>query len=422
MGTGYYSMRPPAVAAAAATAASRGKSRLVRPGDEDGDADGIDSPSGWLKTIEPVIYSLDHHSNIVAFQRICGLQKVREEDVRPEEDGHLSRCCSSGTAYRVTRPWVHNFFQVARYGGEELLFLLLFPIIIWCIDTYTLRRVSWMFSCSMYVTTAGKDLVCKSRPACPPVLRLEARSAQEYSMPSTHAVAATAITVSVLDHYWTRHMHAYPPATWYLLAGFTAAYILAVSASRIYNGMHSFLDVLCGVGCTWLLMTSVLARVDLYIEPFVCAHPSAPCVLFLVGLLLSLAYPKTECWNTGRGDSITLVGSHVGYLIGCWINFVLLAHPYDVISISEPDAGFTLAGVLAGACRLLVGLPLVFIIRLACRYCLLRILCDIAGLDSQDPASKQVVMIETLYKYLSYVILGVCGVVVVPQVFALLAI
>lgn len=50
----------------------------------------------------------------------------------------------------------------------------------------------------MYVGQVMKDLLKLPRPLSPPVVKLETRVDAEYGLPSTHAMAATAISFTLL--------------------------------------------------------------------------------------------------------------------------------------------------------------------------------------------------------------------------------
>lgn len=50
----------------------------------------------------------------------------------------------------------------------------------------------------MYVGQAMKDVLKLPRPPSPPVVKLEKRVDAEYGLPSTHAMAATAISFTLL--------------------------------------------------------------------------------------------------------------------------------------------------------------------------------------------------------------------------------
>lgn len=46
----------------------------------------------------------------------------------------------------------------------------------------------------MYIGQVSKDILKWPRPHSPPVVKLEVKADAEYGMPSTHAMAATAIS------------------------------------------------------------------------------------------------------------------------------------------------------------------------------------------------------------------------------------
>lgn len=50
----------------------------------------------------------------------------------------------------------------------------------------------------MYIGQALKDVLKLPRPSSPPVVKLETRVDAEYGLPSTHAMAATAISFTLL--------------------------------------------------------------------------------------------------------------------------------------------------------------------------------------------------------------------------------
>ena len=121
-------------------------------------------------------------------------------------------------------------------------------------------------------------------------------------------------------------------------------------------------------------------------------------------------------WNTGRGDSILLVGMHMGYLIGSWFNqseysialmglFSARVHNHSLPVSSNATT------VLY---RMAVGLPLVFIIRLAIRMMVLNVIFLIAREDTSNAEAIKKPNIELFHKYFSYFLLGFTGVALVP--------
>lgn len=66
----------------------------------------------------------------------------------------------------------------------------------------------------MYIGQVSKDILKWPRPSSPPVLKLETRVIAEYGLPSTHAMAATAISftllISTVDRYQVRQPNSSP--------------------------------------------------------------------------------------------------------------------------------------------------------------------------------------------------------------------
>jgi membrane-associated phospholipid phosphatase len=57
----------------------------------------------------------------------------------------------------------------------------------------------------MYVGQATKDIMEMPRPATPPVVKLEKRYLQEYGFPSTHAMVAAGLPISLLILSYSRY-------------------------------------------------------------------------------------------------------------------------------------------------------------------------------------------------------------------------
>ncbi len=57
---------------------------------------------------------------------------------------------------------------------------------------------SLLFQLVMYIGQVLKDLLKLPRPVSPPVVKLETRVDAEYGLPSTHAMAATSISFTLL--------------------------------------------------------------------------------------------------------------------------------------------------------------------------------------------------------------------------------
>lgn len=88
------------------------------------------------------------------------------------------------------------FFYLFTFGtelGNEMFFIIFFPFLFWNIDALVSRRLIIVWAWNLFLGQSTKDMVRWSRPASPPVVKVEVFYNSEYSMPSTHAMTGTAI-------------------------------------------------------------------------------------------------------------------------------------------------------------------------------------------------------------------------------------
>ena len=118
--------------------------------------------------------------------------------------------------------------------GEELFYLAALPAVYWSIDKRLGRQLGYVFLLSAAINNVAKNLARQPRPFwLDPSVRL--RDAESYGLPSGHAQHATA--VYLLLAAWVRRGWVWP-----LALGF----ILLMSLSRIYLGVHFIQDVIVG--------------------------------------------------------------------------------------------------------------------------------------------------------------------------------
>lgn len=93
------------------------------------------------------------------------------------------------------------FFYLFTFGtelGNEMFFIIFFPFLFWNIDALVSRRLIIVWAWNLFLGQSTKDMVRWSRPASPPVVKVEVFYNSEYSMPSTHAMTGTAIPFCLL--------------------------------------------------------------------------------------------------------------------------------------------------------------------------------------------------------------------------------
>ena len=203
-------------------------------------------------------------------------------------------------------PALDTLFKAITSLGAEDIFLLLLPLIFWCLDKRSGMRLGLLLMISAYMNSALKDLFNQPRPSANRVKVL----AEETSpgLPSGHSQNSVAI-------YGFLAARARQPRAW-VIAGLGA---FAVGLSRIYLGVHFPSDVLGG----WLVGALLLAlylriepEVAYRLRPWPWGHKMA--LAFSLPLVLFLVYANE--------DSAQLMGVVFGLTTGIlielrWVKF-----------------------------------------------------------------------------------------------------
>ena len=145
-----------------------------------------------------------------------------------------------------------------------------------------------------FIGQALKDLLKVPRPSSPPVARLDTKWLLEYGLPSTHAAVGLAMPGTVFIFSASRYQIDYVSCA--VLVGL---WCLAVSASRVYLGMHSVLDVVCGILLVLILFALLVPFMDT-LDHALLTHPSSPLVVFGLSVAMVAAYPASASWNPAR--------------------------------------------------------------------------------------------------------------------------
>ncbi|KAM8804921.1 sphingosine-1-phosphate phosphatase 2 [Eudromia elegans] len=271
-----------------------------------------------------------------------------------------------------------------------------------------------IWSVVMYIGQVSKDLLKWPRPLSPPVVKLERRTDAEYGMPSTHAMAATAISFSFLSA--TTNQYKYP-----FELGLTGALLFStlVCLSRLYTGMHSVLDVLGGALISAVLLVLVCPAWD-SIDRVLLTSPLCPLLSIAVPLLLCYNYPKLDSYSPTRADTTTILGAGAGATVGFWLNNQYVAAAYAGGGFGPgfpPLSGAVLAVMLA---RFLVGIGVVLVTRHLVKSAVLGALRYCYKFPVGDREARRRLEVEVPYKFVTYSAVGFSATVVVPLLHQLL--
>lgn len=97
------------------------------------------------------------------------------------------------TPHRINNKFLFYVFKFASFFGDEAFNLTFLPFVLWNVDSALMRTTVLVWGISMYIGQVGKDILQWARPTTRHVVRMDIDFAQEFSMPSTHAVAASSI-------------------------------------------------------------------------------------------------------------------------------------------------------------------------------------------------------------------------------------
>lgn len=316
---------------------------------------------------------------------------------------------------------IHNkfLFYLFTFGtelGNEMFFIVFFPFLFWNIDALVSRRLIVVWAWNLFVGQSTKDMVRWSRPASPPVVKVEVFYNSEYSMPSTHAMTGTAIPFCLFMLTYGRWQYPF-------LFGFCVAlsWSVLVCVSRVYMGMHSILEVITGFLYSLLILAFFQPILD-KIDNFYMTDHFAPLVIIVSHVSLGLVAFSLDSWSTSRGDTAQALGTGVGAAIATHVNYqlgLLLDPPLSSLPLTLPpiSAGMVFRSLL----RFVIGVAVILVTRMVMKAVTIPFLCRLFGLPSDDVRqARQHMKVELPYRYIVYSVVGFSCVCVVPVLFRIL--
>ena len=201
----------------------------------------------------------------------------------------------------------------------------LFPLVVYWLFDKAAGQLSLMsYAMSLCATGVVKNTACIDRPfnrdarITPPEECLE--GAGGYSFPSGHSQITSSLFLSVGWYYRAKK--------W--LFGLTIAFTLLIMFTRLYLGVHTPQDVLCGcaLGILGIYLSNRLLR---YLE----REDARPTRVFVIGLVIGLAvilylqfkpYPEEKSSSSLLSSWMSTVLPYWGILVGwyleqCFVNF-----------------------------------------------------------------------------------------------------
>lgn len=318
--------------------------------------------------------------------------------------------------YTIDNMFWYYLFSFGASLGYELFYASFFPFWFWNIDGAVCRRVVNVWVFVMYIGQALKDVIRWPRPSAPPVVQLEPEYSQEYGMPSTHAMIAVGVPFSLL--VFTMHRYEYP-----FMIGLSLALLwcILVCVSRLYLGMHTVLDIICGLILVICLLAIAFPMANM-IDHFQITNNYAPLYTLAVFTLLAYLYPKSDRWTPARGDTTVIMATGAGFSTGSWLNYQLgiigrpgIPPPYQII---WPDYNVIGLAML----RASIGILCIVATRAFVKSFVTWLVCFMMKLNPRDAKTKQKPIVELPSKFITYFCIGIVITYLCPFVFRLLSI
>lgn len=297
-------------------------------------------------------------------------------------------------------PIIFYSFKLGAALGDELFYLIFLPTLFWCYDETISRRLILLWLHIYYLGQYLKDTLQLPRPTSPPVFHLEHHYITEYGLPSTHAMAAVSMPIYILIQA--------PPHHFYFILPFAMSWVILMTLSRPYLGVHSFPDIYVGLFLgVCVLLFHVLFGFQL--DHFLLKSAMAPVVSLTGSILLILIYPAPVRWTTAFGDTTLIIGATFGVSFGSWIKCFVFSQPVWEVSKASP-------GIMIG--RLVVGIMALVFTRAIAKSITVSFLRRLYHFQDTKEALKTY-RVEIPTKFITYCSVGL-GAVIVPEIFNLL--
>lgn len=201
----------------------------------------------------------------------------------------------------VHGPVLDAVFKAITFMGEEEFFLVLLPLIFWCIDFAAGARLVVVLLLSTYVNSGLKDVFQHPRPFdLDPTVKLT--EAEGYGLPSGHSQSAVVVWGTMALQFRKR---------WLWIAAILL--MVLIGFSRIYLGVHFPTDVLAGWAVGAVVLALYLAwesRIEAWLRR---AGLAWQLVVAVVGpLVLMLVHPTKDTTSS----MAVLMGLGVGMALG----------------------------------------------------------------------------------------------------------
>ena len=194
--------------------------------------------------------------------------------------------------------------KIFTFVGNQEFYILLFPLLFWCVDRALGARVAILYLLSVVLNTDVKDWIVQERPyqLIPDIAQADPAGSymygEGYGMPSGHSQFA--VTVWGALALWTKK-------GWFWVLA--VALVLLIGVSRLVLGFHFPTQVVAGWGLGVVVVVAYLI-LTLPVEKWLAS------LRLEMQLLLAVALPLVLLWLHPVADTIAATAVLLGLGVG----------------------------------------------------------------------------------------------------------
>jgi membrane-associated phospholipid phosphatase len=303
-------------------------------------------------------------------------------------------------------PVLDKYFYIASQFGEEFFYITFLPLTSWHLgNKEAAHMVVLMLFFGIGIGNCLKNIFLVPRPPHPRVWTPEGVQKSDHGFPSTHTITFVSAPIYFMLYHYIDKIYRIPfyPITFTTALVAISICSLSVIGSCIYNGYHSFQDVLGGTGYGLLLAalfyTSIRHSLD-----FLLTWNSyyAPLVAFAIPALLLTYHPRPPEATAALPESGMTLGTTAGTVVG-----VQMGPLFNLSELFEPGlipqdsflSVFVETEYRLQLTRFLIGMIIVGIIRAVCKIYYTKI---VNRYYLGTPVEKDVNWIHAVIKFLNY--------------------
>jgi membrane-associated phospholipid phosphatase len=222
--------------------------------------------------------------------------------------------------------WLALPMKAFTFLGQEEFFLVIMPMLYWCVSAVVGLRVAAMLLLSNAINSFFKLMMHSPRPYWVDTRVSAMIGETSFGLPSGHAQHAASVWGMLAVNIRRK---------WLTIVLVLVVFLIGIS--RIYLGVHFTTDVIAGWAIGALLLIVVLAAEKPVLTWFRAFSPTIQIVLLFVSSMIMI------------GVALLPLALFSSYAVPAqWITNATLAFPDEVIHPLDPSGAFTVAGTWFG--------------------------------------------------------------------------